>query len=123
MTSKKLSIPFFIGYLLLILGAVLHVLDNEFSVYVFGTGVVINLIFRFLLLPRQTDKRIRRLNNQQFIVAVFLILTCYLMWIDKSFWLTKSIWVGKSSWIITLIVSAIIDLWLTFRYPKTDTSD
>ena len=123
MTNKKTYIPFFIGYLLLIAGAVLHILNSGFSVYVFGAGVAINLFFRFLLLPRQTDKRIRRLNNQQFLVAVFLILTCYLMWIDKSFWLMKSIWIGKNNWIITLIVSAVIDLWLTFRYPEEDKLD
>lgn len=110
MTSKKLSIPFFIGYLLMIAGAVLQVFNNEFSVYVFGVGVAINLIFRFLLLPRQVDKRVRRLNNQQFFVAVFLIITCYLMWVeDKTY---------KSYWVITLIISAVIDLWLTFRYPN-----
>jgi len=118
MLNKKLNIPFFIGYLLLIAGAVLRIMDNKFGVYVFGAGVVINLIFRFLLLPRTTDKRIKRLNNQQFFVAVFLILTCYLMWIDKNFWLMKSIWIGKNSWVVTLILSAVIDLWLTFRYPK-----
>jgi len=123
MTKKNYSILFFIGYLLLVVGAVLRVMDSKFSVYVFGAGVAINLIFRFLLLPRQTDKRIRRLNNQQFLVAVFLVLTCYLMWIDKSFWLMKSIWIGKNYWVITLIVSAIIDLWLTFRYPEEDTVD
>jgi len=107
---QKISIPFFIGYLLLIAGAVLHIMNNEFSVYIFGTGVAINLIFRFLLLPKQTDKRIRRLNNQQFLVAVFLIITCYLMWVDDKAY--------KSYWVITLIISAIIDLWLTFRYPE-----
>jgi len=120
MSNKKLNIPFFIGYLLLIAGAVLHIIDNRFSVYVFGAGVVINLIFRFLLLPRQTDKRIRRLNNQQFFVAVFLILTCYLMWINKNFWLMESIRIGKNSWVVTLILSAVIDLWLTFRYPEKE---
>ena len=120
---NKISIPFFIGYLLMIVGAVLRIIDNKYSVFVFGAGVVINLIFRFLLLPRADDKRIRRLNNQQFFVAVFLILTCYLMWLDKSFWIMKSIWIGKNTWVITLIISAVIDLWLTFRYPEIDTSN
>ena len=119
MLNKKLNIPFFIGYLLLIAGSVLHIINNKFSVYVFGAGVAINLIFRFLLLPKQTDKRIRRLNNQQFFVAVFLILTCYLMWLNKD-WTVESIRIGKNSWVITLIISAIIDLWLTFRYPTAD---
>ena len=107
----KYSMPFFAGYLLLIVGAILHIFDNEFGVYVFGAGVVINVIFRFLLLPRQADKRIRRLNNQQFLVAVSLVATCYLMWQKKAY---------GSYWVITLIISAIVDLWLTFRYPDAE---
>jgi len=114
MTNKKESIPFFIGYLLLIAGAVLHIINNEFSVYIFGAGVAINLIFRLLMLPRQLDKRIRRLNNQQLIVAVLLVITCYLMWIETE----KTAY--KSYWVITLIISAVIDLWLSFRYPNEE---
>jgi membrane-associated HD superfamily phosphohydrolase len=108
MKNQKISIPFFIGYLLILIGTVLYIINNNYSVYVFCAGVIINLIFRFLLLPQQVDKRIRRLNNQQFFVAVLYILTGYAMWADKTYW------------VITLVISALIDLWLTYRYPKTD---
>ncbi|MDR3327282.1 MAG: hypothetical protein LBT04_04025 [Prevotellaceae bacterium] len=105
--NKNYSIPFFVGYLLLIAGAILHIFGSvRVGFYVFGVGVVCNLTFRFLLLPKSDDKRIRRLNKQQFFLAVLLIFTGYAMYAKYS------------AWIVPLLIFAIIELWLTFRYPK-----
>lgn len=107
MNNKLINIGFFIGYALVIAGAVVHILDFKVGFYILGIGALVNTVFRLRMLPKSEDRRIRRLNSQQFIVVAGFIATAYLMYQNHS------------AWALTLLISGIIDFYLTYRYPKT----
>ncbi|MDR1543972.1 MAG: hypothetical protein LBS50_06115 [Prevotellaceae bacterium] len=111
MINKKLFLPFFCGYFLIIIGALLCMLNINFGLektgfWIFCAGALLNIIFRFLLLPRSENKRIRRLNNQQFLIVILLVITGYLMWIENN------------AWVISLLVCAVVEFWISFRYSE-----
>ena len=102
MTEKQANTLFLIGYAILISGAILHIL---------GIGILINTFFRVKILPRSTDRRIRRLNSQHFIIVACFIITAYLMYKHHS------------AWALPLLIAGVIDFYLTFRYPKVEDND
>jgi hypothetical protein len=111
MQNKKYSIPFFIGYLLIIAGAVcvlakvdILFLRHQIGFYIFCAGAVLNSIFRYLLLPHSDNKKVRRLNTQQLFIVLLLLAAGYMMFKNTA------------SWVIPLLICAVIDLWLSFRY-------
>lgn len=106
MNKKQVNIGFFIGYTLVIIGVVAYILNFQAGFYILGVGVLINTVFRLRMLPKSEDRRIRRLNNQHFIVVACFIATAYLMYQNHS------------AWALTLLISGIIDFYLTYRYPK-----
>ncbi|MDR0830239.1 MAG: hypothetical protein LBN95_09060 [Prevotellaceae bacterium] len=111
MANKKYSLPFFFGYFLIIASAVIFIFNlapeqPEIAFYVFCAGATLNIVFRFFLLPRSDNKRIRRLNNQQFFVAILFIGAGYMLFETMN------------SWIVPLFLAAVIDVWLSFRYEK-----
>lgn len=108
MSRKNFAIPFFVGYAMVIIAALLYILNWEYAVYLFGAGAFISAIGRLVLLPRTPDKRIRRLNNQQLYCILLQALTVYLMWTNHS------------AWIIPLILNAFLDIWISYRYPKNN---
>ncbi len=107
MNTKHKYIGFGIGYLLLILGAIVHISGAKMGFYIFGVGTLINTLFRVRLLPKSDDIRIRRLNNQHFIIVLALLATAYLMYANHS------------AWAVPLLIAGVIELYLTYRYPKT----
>lgn len=111
MTAKQANTLFTIGYAVLIAGAIIHIFGIKVGFYMFGVGVLLNTIFRIKLLPRSTDRRIRRLNGQQFIVVAFFIVTAYLIYTQHS------------AWALPLFIAGVIDFYLTYRYPKADEQD
>lgn len=102
-TNLKAFIPFALGYTAIIVGALLHALDLSLGFWIFSVGTVAFVTTRMLTLPKTDDRRTRRLYAQLMIGAICLLATAYLMFI------------GHNAWAITLIISAIIDLWVSFR--------
>lgn len=107
MNKKHINIGFFVGYALIIAGAVVHILNIKAGFYILGVGALVNTLFRLRMLPKSEDRRIRRLNSQQFIVVACFIATAYLMYQNHS------------AWALPLMISGTIDFYLTYRYPKT----
>ncbi len=108
MNKKQTSICFFISYAIIIIGAIIHILGHKIGFYTFGIGCLTNTLFRIKLLPQSRDIRIRRLNNQQFIIVACFIGTAYLMYKHHS------------AWALPLLIASVIEIFLTYRYPKTD---
>lgn len=99
----KSFIPFVISYIGIIIGALLHIFALPIGFWIFAVSAVIFVVTRIITLPKTDDKRTRRLYAQLMIGAGCLLGTVYLMY------------VGQNAWAITLIISAFIDIWVSFR--------
>ena len=58
---QKSFIPFAVGYVCIIAGALLHIFDWQWSFWLFGAGAVLAIVSRMLSLPKTDDRRVRRL--------------------------------------------------------------
>ena len=71
--------------------------------WAFSVGVVLNIVGRVMTLPPLKNFRVRRLNNILALSAILLMASAYFMFI------------GRSYCIITILLSALFDLWYTYR--------
>ena len=101
---QKTMIPFVVGYISIIAGALLHIFEWQWSVWLFGAGVVLSIVSRMLSLPKTNDRRIRRLYGQLFFGALCLMGSTYLMYI------------GHNAWVLPLLITSFIDVWVSFRW-------
>ena len=109
---KKYGFPLYaIGYIVIIV-AVIGFIFNPISVvypyipYIFSVGAAFSIFGRLLTLPQSDDFRVRRLNNMLAVSAVLVLISAYLMF------------KGENIAILTLFISAFIDIYTSFRYPK-----
>ena len=109
---KKYGFPLYaIGYIVIIV-AVIGFIFNPISVaypyipYIFSVGAALSIFGRLLTLPQSDDFRVRRLNNMLAVSAVLILISAYLMF------------KGENIAILTLFISAFIDIYTSFRYPK-----
>ena len=109
---KKYGFPLYaIGYIIIIvavIGFIFNPINSLFAYipYLFSVGAVLSIIGRVLTLPQSDDFRVRRLNNMLAISAVLIIGSAYLMF------------KGENLCILTLFISAFIDIYTSFRHPK-----
>ena len=99
----KLQIPFIASYIGILIGAALHIFDLTAGFWIFTVSAIVFVVTRIITLPKTDDKRTRRLYAQLMIGAGCLLGTIYLMY------------VGNNAWAITLVISAFIDIWVSFR--------
>ncbi len=99
----KSFIPFALGYIGVIAGALLHIFEWQPSFWIFAVGAIVLITTRMFTLPKTDDKRTRRLYAQLMIGALCLLGTIYLMYTQNN------------AWAITLTISAFIDTWVSFR--------
>lgn len=89
---------------IILLGAVLHILLMPFAPYIFTIGaillVVVHGIIAFLV---KGDFHKRRVTRIGFIASLFLLLSSYLMFADSN------------SWVVFLLIYAAISFYLSFR--------
>lgn len=109
---KKYGFPLYaIGYVVIIvavIGFIFNPIGSLFAYipYLFSIGAALSIIGRVLTLPQSDDFRVRRLNNILAVSAVLIIGSAYLMF------------KGENLCILTLFISAFIDIYTSFRYPK-----
>ena len=109
---KKYGFPLYaIGYVVIIvavIGFIFNPIGSLFAYipYLFSIGAALSIIGRVLTLPQSDDFRVRRLNNMLAVSAVLIIGSAYLMF------------KGENLCILTLFISAVIDIYTSFRYPK-----
>ncbi len=107
-TIKIQKIIFIISGILLIGGAILFLFNQNLAVIGFGLGTIGSLYVRIKNLTKSSDFRIKRLQKIQALSAILLLGTVYLMYIKSD------------AWIIALILSAIIDLIISYRMPNEE---
>lgn len=109
---KKYGFPLYAtGYVVIIvavIGFIFNPIGSLFAYipYLFSIGAALSIIGRVLTLPQSDDFRVRRLNNMLAVSAVLIIGSAYLMF------------KGENLCILTLFISAFIDIYTSFRYPK-----
>lgn len=109
---KKYGFPLYaIGYVVIIIAVIGFVFNPIASLfayipYIFSVGASLSIIGRFLTLPQSDDFRVRRLNNMLAVSAILVLVSAYLMF------------KGENMAIIALFISAFIDIYTSFRYPK-----
>jgi hypothetical protein len=109
---KKYGFPLYaIGYIIIIVavvGFIFNPIGSLFAYipYLFSIGATLSIIGRILTLPQSDDFRVRRLNNMLAVSAILIIGSAYLMF------------KGENLCILTLFISAFIDIYTSFRYPK-----
>lgn len=100
-----------IGYITIIV-AVIGFVFNPISLmfvyvpYIFAVGAFLSILGRILTLPQSDDFRVRRLNNMLAVSAILVIVSAYL------------IFKNENMAILILFISAFIDIYTSFRYPK-----
>ena len=100
-----------IGYVVIIIAVIGFVFNPIASLfayipYIFSVGASLSIIGRLLTLPQSDDFRVRRLNNMLAVSAILVLVSAYLMF------------KGENMAIIALFISAFIDIYTSFRYPK-----
>lgn len=109
---KKYGFPLYaIGYVVIIvavIGFIFNPISSLFAYipYLFSIGAALSIFGRVLTLPQSNDFHVRRLNNMLAVSAVLIIGSAYLMF------------KGENLCILTLFISAFIDIYTSFRYPK-----
>jgi len=79
-------------------------------------GVVLNIVGRVMTLPKNGDFRVKRLNNLMALSAVMLATAAFLIFAGNTY--IGTVYVAKSSFIAFILISALIDLWVSFRMPN-----
>lgn len=100
-----------IGYIVIIIAVIGFVFNPNASFlsyipYVFSIGAAFSIVGRLFTLPQSDDFRVRRLNNMLAVSAILIIISAYLMF------------KGENMSILTLFISAFIDIYTSFRYPE-----
>ncbi len=109
---KKYGFPLYaIGYIIIIFAVIGFIFNpvtllSTYIPYIFSIGAVFSIIGRFLTLPQSDNFRVRRLNNMLAVSAVLVLISAYLMFKEENLC------------ILTLCISAFIDIYTSFRYPK-----
>ena len=109
---KKYGFPLYaIGYIIIIIAVIGFIFNpisslSTYIPYVFSAGATFSIIGRILTLPQSDDFRVRRLNNMLAVSAILIIVSAYLMF------------KGENVCILTLFISAFIDIYTSFRYPQ-----
>lgn len=108
---KKYGFPLYAtGYIIVIfavIGLVFNPITSLYAYipYIFSVGAFISIVGRMLTLPQSDDFRVRRLNNMLALSAILIIGAAYLMF------------KGENYCILLILISAFIDIYVTFRYP------
>ncbi len=105
MKKQLLNILFFAGYIGTFAGAVASLAEQPYAFYVFAAGVAMLVGYRVATL-QSGDFRIKRLNA--------LIATSTVLLVGAGVMMYKNL----SGWVLALFIAAIIDLVVSFRYPK-----
>jgi len=108
MSQKTQSYIFILSGIIVIASTVAFMLDQQIAVYPFVVGAIGMLYIKIKNLSHSADFRIRRLQKVQAASAILLLGTAYLMYTHKT------------AWVLTLVLSAALDLIVSYRMPKEE---
>lgn len=108
LTPKAQKYILIISGIILVSGCIAYILKNELAVYMVGFGAIGLTIIKIKNLSYSVNFRIRRLQKISALSTILLLATVYLMYIQRK------------EWALTLLLSAIIDLIVSYRMPKDE---
>lgn len=95
-----------LGYILLIIGTILFYEKQVVAPYLFSFGALLLLIIRVVLPIDTSNFRTKRLNMIHAFATLVLLATAYAMFIKYYLWIAG------------LLLSTLIDLYVSIRLPK-----
>jgi uncharacterized membrane protein len=101
----KNALYLFFG-IIVILSIVAFIYSWQFALYTYAAGALGMTIIKVTGLSSAKNSQVRRLNNIQALSAILLLGAAYLMYIKFY------------GWLIAIILSAVIDLYVSFRMPS-----
>jgi tryptophan-rich sensory protein len=110
---KTLTMLTLVGETMVLIGAVIWSWLPDLAVYVFVGGTCLFLAGRMLNPVQSDDITIRRLQTQQKVGALILLLAAITMVITPTWFL--GYYLTKSAWLIPFLVFVIIEVYTTFR--------
>lgn len=105
------QILYYLGGMLLVVGAVLPLIWPEVAPYVFSLGALIYAPCRITDRYEGRSLTIRRLRRQQILAALLMVVTAVLMFM--SAWQIRPCCGGE--WKIVLIIAVFIEIYTVFR--------
>ncbi|MGC9150404.1 MAG: hypothetical protein ACP5F6_01400 [Microbacter sp.] len=100
-----------LGYVLLIVGTILFYEQHAVAPFIFSLGAVLLLVIRVIHPIDTTNFRTKRLNMIHAFATLVLLATAYAMFIHYYLWIAG------------LLLSTLIDLYVSFRLPKSKRQD
>lgn len=104
---KIVRMLYFIGAVMLLLGAVARLFIPEYYAYIYIIGAVLFSITQFLLRPRNCSVALRRLVVQQQIAGILFVAAGVLMFTHI-----------RNEWMVILTCGALIELYTAYRIPQ-----
>ena len=102
---------FVISAILLLAGAALYIVDQTIAPYLFAVGAAGLTLCYATQSDKEKDLRKRRLQRYNLIAGFLMIAASMLMFNDRN------------EWILCLSISAFLQLYASFVYPKDEKKD
>lgn len=99
-----LSILYYTGACVLLLGAALRALLPQYYCYLYAPGAVLFAVTQFILRPRYSKLVLRRLVMQQQLAGLFFVAAAVLMFTHQH-----------NEWLVFLFCGALLELYTSFR--------
>lgn len=109
MNRTLFSTLMIIGALLLLAGAALMITGWTLAPYLFCVGALLFAAMQMTDRYEGQDITVKRLRRQQLIGSLMLLVTGVLMFVERH-----------NGWIVTLTISAVIQLYTAFRMPEKE---
>ncbi len=106
MNQKTENYLYIVSGILTIISAILFIFIENKAVYPFAFGAAGMTFIKIKNLKYSTNFRIKRLQRIQAISTILLLATVYLMYKNEN------------AWVVTLLLSAGIDLVVSYRMPS-----
>lgn len=105
--DKKLNLVYVIGMVITLISCTLAILHVEMAKYLLIVGVLPMVVVRGINHFREESGRFSRIPLILFVSSLFLIAAVVALFMNRNFW------------ILLVFISAVIDLYATFRAPKS----
>lgn len=106
MSAKTKNILYLFCGIVVIASIFAYIYAQQFALYSYAVGALGMVAIRVSDLSKSSDANVRRLNIIQAVSAVLMLGAAYLMYIKFY------------GWLIAIIISAVIDLYVSFRMPS-----
>ena len=104
---KIIKALYFLGAIMLLVGAVSRMFLPEYYAYIYIIGAVMFAVMQFLLRPRNSSLALRRLVMQQQLAGLLLVGAGVLMFTHMH-----------NEWIMVLTCGALVELYTAYRIPQ-----